>query len=169
MRKILFLVALSVLWAGYARAQQTTGPAAEQARKEIMQFEKEKVPLLLQGGYHFSDWLSKMDAEDSLFIGHDKRRTKLEQVELWRSGNMVQHSNDQRDHKVFVYDNGNLAIVTYVGRTVNTVNGITAASNDRCVDTWVKQDGVWKRVVHINSRIPPQVDPFASKQASKSE
>lgn len=163
MRKVLLLGVLSVLWAGYARAQQTTGPAAEEARKQVMQFEKEKVPLLLEGGNAFADWLYKMDAEDVLHIGQDLRRSKAEQVALWRSGNMTQFMNDQREHQVYVYDNGNLAIVTYIGTTFQTVYGRTYRSNVRCVDSWVRQDGKWQRVVHINSPMPAQ----GSKKSSE--
>jgi len=163
MRKFVLLFLFSVLWAGYGRAQQATGPAAEEARKQVMQFEKEKVPLLLEGGTAFADWLYKMDAEDVLHIGQDMRRSKAEQVALWRSGGMTQFVNDQHDHQVYVYDNGNLAIVTYIGTTFQTVNGRTYRSTVRCVDSWVRQNEKWQRVVHINSPMPSQ----GSKKSSE--
>ena len=152
MQKTLLLVVLSVSWVGYTRAQQTTGKVAEETRKEVMQFEKEKVPLLIKGGAAFADWLQKVDADDVIHMGaNGKRNNKTAQVELWRSGNMTQSSNFQHDHEVFVYNNGNVAIVTYVGTTVDTVNGVTTVDIGRCADTWVKQNGKWLRVVHANA------------------
>lgn len=156
MRTTLTLVVLSVVWVACARGQQTTGSAADEARKQVMQFEKDKVPLLLEGGDAFADWLSRMDAEDVLHIGQDMRRSKAEQVAVWRSGKMTQFMNDQHDHQVYIYDNGNLAVVTYIGTTFQTVSGRTYSSTVRCVDSWVRQDGKWTRVVHINANMQPQ-------------
>jgi hypothetical protein len=154
MRNILLLALASVLWVGSAGAQQTTGKAAEDARAQVMQFEKDKVPLMLKGGSAFADWLDKMDAEDSIFINEDgSRRSKVQQLEIWQTGNKKQSANNQHDHQVFVYDNGNVAIVTYIGPTTETVNGKIITSNIRCADTWVKQNGKWMRVVHANTRI----------------
>ena len=70
MRKILTVGLLGVSVAGYAIAQQATGrgaeegKAGEEAKAEIMKFEKEKVPLLLKGGDTWASWLEKMDSKD---------------------------------------------------------------------------------------------------------
>jgi len=151
MEKTLLWVVVFVSWCGYALAQQTTGKAAEESRRQVMQFEKEKVPLLIKGGAAFADWLQKMDAADIIYMtpnGH--RNDKPAQVEMWRSGHMTQSSNFQHDHETFVYNNGNVVIVTYVGTTVDTVNGVASVDITRCADTWVKDGDRWLRVVHAN-------------------
>jgi Domain of unknown function (DUF4440) len=156
MQKALLLIALSVSWVGYARAQQTIGPAAETTRAQLMQFETDKVPLLLQGGAAFADWLQKMDADDTVYLNPNGTiNYKTPQVDKWRSGKMTQSSNFQRGHEVFVYNNGNVAIVTYIGTTVDTVSGVTTVDRVRCADTWVKQNGGWLRVVHANTGWSP--------------
>lgn len=152
MQKAFLLMAISVSWIGFAGAQQTIGPAADASREQLMQFETEKVPLLLEGGAAFADWLQKMDADDTVYLNPNGTiNGKTPQVDKWRSGAMTQSANFQRDHEVFVYNNGNVVIVTYLGTTVDTVKGKTTVDRVRCADTWVKQDGRWMRVVHANA------------------
>jgi hypothetical protein len=152
MRKILLLVALSVLWTGYARAQQTLGPVAEQVRKEIMTLEREKVPLLLQGGAAFAEWLEKVDDVDAVFTGPDGgSNNKAVQVAKWRNGDVTQNLNYQHDHEVFVYNNGRVAIMTYVGTLDVNIRGKRVTEIMRAADTWVKQNGKWLRVAHANA------------------
>ena len=146
------MITLSVISIGYAGAQRTIGPAAEAAREQLMQFETDKVPLLLEGGAAFADWLQKMDADDTVYLNPNGTiNDKTPQVDKWRDGTMTQSANFQRGHEVFVYNDGNVVIVTYLGTTVDTVKGKTTVDRVRCADTWVKQDGRWLRVVHANA------------------
>jgi hypothetical protein len=154
MRKVILLVVCSVLWCGYAKAQQVTGPAAEEAKQQVMQIEKEKVPLMLKGGNAFADWLYKMDAEDALFIGTYYHRSKAEEVVLWRSGKIKESGVDEHDYHAYIYDNGNLAIVTYMATSYQTVNGGSHRSTTACEDSWVRQDGRWLRTVHFTAETP---------------
>ena len=102
MRKVLLLVVFSVLCCAYAMAQQAAGSGADEAKQQVLQIEKEKVPLMLKGGTAFADWLYKMDAEDALFIGTDYRRSKADEVALWRSGKIADYSDDEHDYHVYV-------------------------------------------------------------------
>lgn len=157
MQRVLLSTLLVASLAGFVKAQQTTGEAADKARADIMKLEKGKVPLLLKGGPAFADWFDKYDADDVLIINGDGSRiSKAEHVNNWRSGKMTQSKNYQHDHEVYIYDKGNVAVVTYVGTTTDTLGGKTAVHVGRATDVWVKQDGNWLRVVHGNVAMKTQ-------------
>jgi len=136
-------------------AQQATGERADEAKQVVMQFEKDKVPLLLKGGPDFADYFDRVDADDVVIIhGDGSTVSKATHVANWRSRKRKQIANDQHDHHVYVYDGGNVVIVTYVGITKSEdTNGEVSTSTVRCADTWVKQDGKWLRVVHANTNL----------------
>ena len=157
MRKILWTGLLAISLAGSVNAQQASGTAAAEAKKEVLQFEKDKVPLLLTGGAAFADYFDRVDADDVVIINGDGGTiTKAKHVANWRSGGRKQISNNQHDHQVYVYDNGNVVIVTYIGTTKDDMQGKVSTNTVRCADTWVKQDGKWLRVVHANTNLSPQ-------------
>src|ERR1700730_3444547 len=157
MPRILFFVLLVISVVGVARAQQVTGKAADEAKKEVMQFEKDKVPLLLKGGPAFADFFDRVDADDVIIInGNGGTISKAAHVANWRSGGRKQLANDQHDHHAYVYDNGNVAVVTYIGTTKDEMNGKVSTSTVRCADTWVKQGGKWLRIVHANTDLRVQ-------------
>ena len=157
MRRILLSALLTILLTGVVRAQQTTGEAAEKAKREVMQFEKDKVPLLLKGGPAFADFFDRVDADDVIIInGNGGTISKAAHVANRRSGGRKQLSNNQHDHHVYVYDNGNVAVVTYIGTTKDEMNGKVSTSTVRCADTWVKQGGKWLRIVHANTDLRVQ-------------
>jgi hypothetical protein len=154
MPRILLSMLLLVSVVGAARAQQVTGKAAEEAKKEVLQFEKDKVPLLMKGGPAFADFFDRVDADDVVIINGDGGTiTKADHVANWRSGGRKQLANNQHDHHAYVYDNGNVVVVTYVGTTKDEMRGKVSTSTVRCADTWVKQDGKWLRVVHANTSL----------------
>jgi hypothetical protein len=112
------------------------------------------VPLLLKGGPSFADFFDRVDADDVVIInGNGSTITKAAHVANWRNGGRKQISNNQHDHHVYVYDNGNVAVVTYIGTTKDELNGKVSTSTVRCADTWLKQDGKWLRIVHDNTDI----------------
>jgi hypothetical protein len=157
MRKFIWAGLLIVSAVSFVNAQQTTDASAEQAKKEVMQFEKDKVPLLLQGGPAFADFFDRLDADDVVIIdGDGSTISKAKHVANWRTGGRKQISNNQHDHHVFVYDKGNVVIVTYIGTTKDDMHGKVSTNTVRCADTWVKQDGKWLRVVHANTNIAAQ-------------
>jgi hypothetical protein len=158
MRKILLVGLVGFSLAGYTIAQQVAGRAAEQgkaadqAKAEIMKFEKDKVPYLLKGGDAWANWLDKMDSKDIVMINGDGSRVTHEGwMDKWRTGKMKQASNNQHDHQVYAYSKGNVVVLTYIGTTLDTLDGKTTTDNARAVDVWVKQDGNWLRIVHSNS------------------
>ena len=64
MREIVLSMLLAGSLAGVVKAQQTTGAKAEEAKKDIIRIEDEKVGGLLRGGADPVDWLKKYDADD---------------------------------------------------------------------------------------------------------
>jgi ketosteroid isomerase-like protein len=158
MRRILLSGLLAFSAVGSVNAQQATGASAEIAKNEVMQLEKDKVPLLLKGGPAFADYFDRVDADEVVIIhGDGSTVTKATHVANWRSRTRKQLANDQHDHHVYVYDGGNVVIVTYVGTTKNSdTDGNVSTSTVRCADTWMKQDGKWLRVVHANTDLRTQ-------------
>lgn len=71
MRRLLLPALLAISLAGSMYAQQATGERAEEAKKVVMQFEKDKVPLLLKGGPDFADYFDRVDADDVVIIHGD--------------------------------------------------------------------------------------------------
>jgi len=92
-------------------------------------------------------------ADVVLINGDGSTITRAKHIANWRSGGRKQLSNNQHDHHVYVYDNGNVVIVTYIGTTKDDLGGKISTSTVRCADTWVKHDGKWLRVVHANTDI----------------
>jgi hypothetical protein len=86
--------------------------------------------------------------------------TKAEHVANWRSGEREQLANNQHDEHIYVYDDGNVVVVTYIGTTTGTkkddTNDKVKTSSIRCADTRVKQDRKWLRVVHANTNLRTQ-------------
>jgi ketosteroid isomerase-like protein len=157
MRKIFFAVLLTVLFGGGAHAQEVTGPKAEAVKKEIMKIEDEKVAGLLRGGSEPVDWIVKYDAEDIAQTEIDGRNTTKAQIEAaLQPGVFKMHSMKQDGHHIQVYDDGNVAVMTYHALGVIERNGKVTNRESRFTDVWVKQKGAWLRVLHEERELPKQ-------------
>jgi hypothetical protein len=112
-----------------------------------------------EGGPTFADFFDRVDADDVVIIhGDGSTVTKADHVATWRSGGRKQLANDQRDDHVYMEDKRTVVIVTYTtkGTKKDDMRGKVSTSTVRCVDTWVKQDGKWLRVVHANTNLRTQ-------------
>jgi ketosteroid isomerase-like protein len=157
MRKIFFAILLTVLFGGVAHAQEVTGPKAEAVKKEIMKIEDEKVAGLLRGGSEPVDWIVKYDAEDIAQTEMDGRNTTKAQIEAaLQPGVFKMHSMKQDGHHIQVYDDGNVAVMTYHALGVIERNGKVTNRESRFTDVWVKQKGAWLRVLHEERELPKQ-------------
>jgi ketosteroid isomerase-like protein len=140
-----------------AQAQETTGKKAEEARKEILKLEDEKVAGLLRGGSEPADWVERYDADDIAQTNVDgSNPTKAQVVAGLQPGVFRAHSMKQDEHRIRVYDSGNVAVVTYRAVGVIERNGKSSDRRNRFTDVWVKQDGAWRRVVHEERDMPKQ-------------
>jgi ketosteroid isomerase-like protein len=157
MRRILFTALLAVSLAGVVCAQEITGEKAEKVKKEIMKIEDEKVAGLLRGGSEPVDWIVQYDAEDIAQTEIDGRTSTKAQIEAGlQPGMFKMHSMKQDGHRIRVYDNGNVAVVTYHALGVIERNGKVTNRESRFTDVWVKQKGAWLRVAHEEREIPKQ-------------
>ena len=139
--------------AGTVAAQAITGEKAETVKKEILKIEDEKVAGLLRGGSEPVDWI-QYDAEDIAQTNIDgSQPTKAEIEAGLQPGFFKMHSMKQDGHRIRVYDNGNVAVVTYHALGVLERNGKVTPRESNFSDVWVKQNGAWLRVLHIEREI----------------
>ena len=154
MRKVLLSTLLGVSLAGTIAAQAITGEKAEAVRKEIMKIEDEKVTGLLRGGSEPVDWIRQYDAEDVAQTNIDGSSPGKAEIEAGlQPGVFKMHSMKQDGHRFRVYDNGNVAVVTYHALGVLERNGKVTPRESNFSDVWVKQNGTWLRVLHAEREI----------------
>src|ERR1700688_2041864 len=119
MSKYLVAMLLAASLPGMIAAQAITGPKAENVKKEIMKIEDEKVAGLLRGGSEPVDWIRRYDADDIAQTNIDgSTPTKAEVEADLQPGVFKMDSMKQDGHNIRVYDNGNVAVVTYHARGV---------------------------------------------------
>jgi hypothetical protein len=154
MRKFLLATLLGGALAGIIAAQAINGQKAETVKKEIMKIEDEKVAGLLRGGSEPVDWIRQYDAEDIAQTNIDgSTPTKAEVEAGLQPGVFKMHSMNQDGHRFRVYDNGNVAVVTYHALGVLERNGKVTPRESNFSDVWVKQNGAWLRVLHNEREI----------------
>lgn len=143
--------------AGALPAQTVSKEKAEAVKKEIMAIEDDKVAGLLRGGSEPVDWIVKYDAEDIAQTNIDGSNPTKKQVEDGlQPGVFKMHSMKQDGHRFRVYDNGNVAVVTYHALGVLERNGKVTPRESNFSDVWVKQNGAWLRVLHEEREIAKQ-------------
>jgi hypothetical protein len=154
MRKLLLATLLAVSLPGMIAAQAVIGEKAETAKKEILKIEDEKVAGLLRGGSEPVDWIKQYDAEDVAQTNIDgSSPTKAEIEAGLEPGVFKMHSMKQDGHRFRVYDNGNVAVVTYHALGVLERKGKVTPRESNFSDVWVKQNGAWLRVLHAEREI----------------
>ena len=164
MRQVCFPIGLMILMSGAVNAQQTPADKAakdQQAIEEVTKIEKDKIPLLVNSGPAAADWFDSHNADDLAYQDPDAGiLTKAEVSAQLRAGTRKPSSIKQYGHRVRVYGDGNVAIVTYLGDVTGKKDKsgqtLTFVSHEATTDVWVKQDGTWKRVVHSVTRIPTE-------------
>ena len=149
-KRILLSILLAVSVVGTVKAKEETGDAANEARKEVLKIENDKIPILVQGGPAAAEWWSSHNDEDIAYTSSKGVLTKEQVVDEWRSGSRNLLSNKQYDFRVRIYEKGTVAVVTYLGDTTrkNPAGGDDVTTHSATTNVWVKQDGKWVRVVH---------------------
>ena len=154
MKKFLLTTLFAISLAGTIGAQAITGEKAEEAKKEILKIEDEKVAGLLRGGSEPVDWIKQYDAEDVAQTNIDgSSPTKAEIEAGLEPGVFKMHSMKQDGHRFRVYDDGKVAVVTYHALGVLERNGKVTPRESNFTDVWVKQNGAWLRVLHAEREI----------------
>jgi hypothetical protein len=153
MQKVLLAVLLMVFWPGTGKAQETTGPKAEEAKKVIMEIDKGKVKALMDinGGAN-ADWAERYDADDIVMNGGGKKADHV--AHLLDPDAAKLRSMSQTGHMIRIYDDGRLAIVTYHDVNVfskDSDKAHTTTSKSSATVVWTElPDGRWQRVVHVS-------------------
>jgi hypothetical protein len=168
MRPVLLSLMLAVSLVGLATAQETTGDAAEQVKKEVLELEHEKVQALVSNGPACADWFEHHEAATDVRVsGNGARDTKAQAVARMRSQQKRVFSLNQYDEQVHVYGNGGngtTAVVSYlqVGTRAQEQEGKPSTDDSKRsttegagTDVWVKVDGQWWFVVHSGYPRPP--------------
>jgi hypothetical protein len=154
MRRLFLATFLLVGWAQVATPQALTGEKAEAVKKEIMKIEDEKVAGLLRGGSEPVDWIKQYDAEEIAQTNIDGSTPGKAEIEAGlQPGVFKMQSMKQDGHRFRVYDNGNVAVVTYHALGVLQRNGEVTPRESNFSDVWVKQNGAWLRVLHAEREI----------------
>src|ERR1700674_352807 len=149
MRKFLFATVLAVSLAGMIAAQALTGQKAETAKNEILKIEDEKGAGLLGGGSEPVEWMKQYDAEEVAQTNIDGSSPTKAEIEAGLQPGMFKMPSMKQDgHRFRVYDNGNVAVVTYHALGVLERNGKVTPRESNFSDVWVKQNGAWLRVLH---------------------
>jgi hypothetical protein len=158
MSKILLMIIFIVSLPKTSAAQTVTGEKAEAVKKEIMKIEDEKVAGLLRGGSEPVDWIKQYDAEEVAQTNIDGSTPGKSEIEAGlQPGVFKMHSMKQDGHRFRVYDNGNVAVVTYHALGVLERNGKVAPRESNFSDVWVKQNGAWLRVLHAEREVTKKV------------
>jgi ketosteroid isomerase-like protein len=164
MRQVLLPMVVMILMSGAVHAQQSPADQAakdQQAIAEVTKIEKDKIPLLVNSGPAAADWFDSHNADDLAYQDPDAGiLTKAQVSAQLRAGTRKPSSIKQYDHRVRVYGDGDVAVVTYLGDVTGKKDKsgktLTFVSHEATTDVWVKQDGNWKRVVHSVTRIPTE-------------
>jgi ketosteroid isomerase-like protein len=154
MRRFLLFLMLAVSLGGFVKAQVTTGRRADpddKVKKEMLKYENDLVQALLKGGSFAADFIDRVDADDEVLISDGKPSTKASLVDSWRSGDHKQLSVDHHNFRVHVY--GNTAVVTFSGNNTTDNKGKVSHTSYIDTDVLVKQEGEWRRVVHVVSPV----------------
>jgi len=151
MRQFLLSIVLAVSLAGFVKAQETIRKSAEknpEVENELLKYENDLVQAILKGGSFAADFFDRNDADDQDLVSDGKVSTKAKHVAAWRDGKMKVLSSKHHDYRVRVYGNGSAAVVTFEGTNQWDRHGEISESSYRDTDVFVKEDGIWLRVVH---------------------
>jgi ketosteroid isomerase-like protein len=155
MQRLAFTILVTLCLVGLVKAQGSAGNTAEpdeQVKKEMLKYENDLVDALRKGGSVAADFLNRVDADDEVLVSNGRMSSKGSLVDGWRSGDHKQLSVDHHDFRVHVY--GNTAVVTFSGNNTTDNKGKISHSSYIDTDVLVKQNGVWRRVVHDVNTLP---------------
>ena len=162
MQKILVTLLLVVSSAGLARAQETTGDKGEQAKKEIMKIELDKIAIHNANGDTTADWDARYNDKDVVNLSRGAIHPQADQLASIRAGKTYIIEQKQYDHKVTVYNSGTVAVVTYRQDATFREDGKPVPHHSICVNVWVKfEDGRWQRIAHI---VEPRAEAVENKK-----
>jgi uncharacterized protein (TIGR02246 family) len=155
MQKCILCLLLATSMVGVAKLQGTPGAKPdkdEEVKKEILKLEDERDQALMRND---ADWFERVFADDIAYTGgNGAMPTKAEIVAEIRSRERKWQAVQHDDYRVRVY--GNTAVATYFSHSTMEYKGKVSTNLGRTTDVYVKQDGVWRAVVHHVSAVTKQ-------------
>ena len=158
MQKFLLTILLVVSLVGFVKAQVASGDTPEGVKNEVMKLEHEKQLALKKGMSAVAEWFERANSTDLAWMGSVGIRTKAEVIADMKSGNQKVVPVRTYDYKVRVHGTGNTtAVLTYRTNNISTVGGREITGREEFVtDIYVKENGVWVRIVHDSNPVPTQ-------------
>jgi hypothetical protein len=141
---VLALVAIYLLAAPLALGQggQTGKVTGESVAEQVKALHEQSRQAALKGD---TSWQEKYLADDFIGISGDGRiATKVESIQMRKSGAIKVESVDEREVKTRVY--GDTAIVNTLALVRLTVDGKPVVGDHRATFVFVKLKGGWKEV-----------------------
>ncbi len=162
MRELFLSMFLALGLAGFANAQEMTGKAAEDTKREILELETAKGKDLVKSPSQAADWQERFNADGlALTLPDGSTPTRDELVAMIRSGDVKDEYINHHDYRVHIYANKDVphtAVVTWSGDEITVYKGKREHVFEKTTDVFVKVDGdQWRRVVHHVSPVPPGV------------
>jgi len=152
--RIIFSVLLAVSFGGIIKAQ-TTGAAAEKAKKEILALEQEKEEAMLKGNAASADYYERYDVDDIAYPYPDgSLPSKAEHINAMKNSRRKLLDFKEEDMVVRIYDKGNVAVVTSREVQNTEMNGKVAPRQALGATVYIKENGKWRRVLHTAADIP---------------
>jgi hypothetical protein len=155
MRRIPVLMLLGCLLVGvhFIKAQESTGPAAEKSKQEVLKIETDKVDNSLKhNGDSAADWFDRYDDEAMIMAGSDGLvETKAQHEARLRSSEVAIISMHQYDHQARVFLDGKVVLLTY--KQTGQMVGQSEPHDGVTEDVWINKDGKWVRILHSNQRV----------------
>jgi hypothetical protein len=152
MPRILLSTLVAVSLVGSVKAQEMTGEVAGKGKQEILKIEQEKLGSLKQNGSAAADWFDRYDDDGMITAGSDGLiETKAEHKARLRSSEVAIVTMKQYDHRIRIFANGNVAVVTY--KETGQLVGQREPHDGVTEDVWIKKDGQWRRILHSQQRV----------------
>lgn len=152
MRQMFLALALAVSLGGLAKAQQAAGDSDEAIKKEIVKLELDKQAILVKGGSTAADWWQRENTDDMIATSasNGSISTKAENEAAFRENKRVMGSVKLHDITVRVYNKDTVLFNCVNTNSSKGPDGKFISHTIRQTDVWVKQNGVWQRVLHAS-------------------
>lgn len=158
MRRVLWAIVCAVLLAGFAKAQGAmTGEWADKAKVEVISSELRKMTYLVQNYKVSSDWRNMSDSDVIISVTPERgidRASREWATSRMLIGELFMISQYHFGHRVWIYDNGNAAVMVYYADALFREKGKAVPRRSLEVDVLVKTDDAawpWKRIAHTGS------------------
>lgn len=148
MRRIVLVPLLTFALVGLAKAQETTGKEAEEAKAEVLKVEDEFSQAIVTSNW---DVLPQIFADGMSWVARGDRLDKAQVIADYHSGNL--HFRQLTHDNVQVHVFGNTAVVTGHSTSILDYKGKLWSQPRLFTSVYVKMDRRWQLVAHQVSEV----------------